>query len=238
MGLKGSLHSPCTFLATIFLVTFILRGGACSWPAPPIYNVVCFANASQLIIIGTVTSRSEPAPIEGEETYYNATVEAERVLKGSCDTTITVRARVMPERSPKYNPEALVGDRVFLLLFEYSSNSFEKSYSLGLTDYIWVINDGLVYNRWERHQKETLRAPKEVTGSYGWTYSLAEFLDLVRTAIKDPERADPTSLKPIPSTLVSSVTITLLIILPSMFVTAIAVHAKRKTSNTPPAMRT
>jgi hypothetical protein len=130
----------------------------------------------------------------------------------------------------------MVGDRVFLLLFEYPTNTserpfeepVEKWYRLGAEDYVWVISGGTIYNRWERYMKENLDAPREVIRSYGWAYSLGEFLDLVSAAISDPEKADAYSVKPLPTQQMASIVIALVVILPSVFIATVAIRNQKR----------
>jgi hypothetical protein len=184
--------------------------------------VIQFANASDLLVIGRVVSKSGIAQPQGRVSYYNLTLVVDRVLKGACTDKIVVRAKVVTGKSYQSNPEAFIGDKVFLLLFEYPTNTSEKWYRLGASDYIWIINQGTIYNRWERHMKTNFDAPVEITRSYGWTYSLTDLIEVVNIAITDPFSADEYDLQPLPTKLIASITITLLVTLPSICITLVA----------------
>ena len=221
------------FFSVLVLKGIVFPVGLSSqWPAPPIRNVIQLANTSDLLVIGQVVSKSGIARPQGRDSYYNFTLDVERVLKGSPTDGIVVRAKVMPSKSLQSNPDALIGDKVFLLLLEYPTNTSEKWYRLGASDYIWIINQGTIHNRWERHMKTSLDAPEMITKSYGWTYSLTEFLEVVETAIEDPFSADEYNLQPLPTKLAASIAIILLVTLPSIFIALVALfQSKSKRRN-------
>lgn len=220
--------SRCLYINAIGLAVLLSLGSVyCVWPASPMHAVMSSANSSDLIVIGTVTAKTPPTT--GGNSHYNATLEVERVIKGRCWGEVLVRASVKPNKTCLSNPRLMVGDRVFLLLFEYPTSHCEpgdKLYRLG-GSYIWIIERGTIYNRCERWMKENLNAPSGVTDTYGWEYSLGEFLELVSTAISRPEKADPYSLKPLPTRKTSILAIALLISLPSISIATIAIYNQR-----------
>ena len=225
LGENGKL---ILFFSVLVLVGMVLPAGLSSqWPAPPIRNVLQFANTSDLLVVGRVVSKSGTARPKGRDSYYNFTLDVDGVLKGSPTDRIVVRAKVMHSKSLQSNPEALIGDRVFLLLFEYPTNSSEKWYRLGASDYIWIINKGTIHNRWERYMKTSLDAPEEITRSFGWTYSLTEFLQVVDIAIEDPFSVDEYKLQPLPTLLATGIAIVLLVTLPSVFIALVVLYQNK-----------
>ncbi len=70
-----------------------------TWPAPPTRTCGKFANATDLIVIGTILSRTNR--VLEPSAYYNVTISVRRALKGDTVDSIVVCVMLRPDKHSK-----------------------------------------------------------------------------------------------------------------------------------------
>jgi hypothetical protein len=186
-----------TVLSSALAVSYILTGDhgrweqrtAAVWKPAPCYTVPYNCNQSELIIMGSVESKTPLSKSAGDTTYYNISLEVERTLKGPrFDKVVIMVMQGSKKLDWTYSPEIATGERLFLpALFELSDGWYSIGYECASEYFIWRIQGNQVYNKMGLMPRDP-DTPTELRQQWQRTFSVEEFVSLIERSIEDPEK--------------------------------------------------